>query len=251
MKSRQTVFGTIPVLEILKASPQKIEKILILEGKSSKALNEIYNLAKQAKIPFQKVNRQHFKRYVKEDLNHQGVVALVAFCNYYDEDELFANVTSKQHSLCLILDSIEDPRNLGAILRTAECAGVDAVFIPERRAVGLTETVAKTSAGAVFNIKVARSSNLNRLIDKFKQQNFWIVGADSKAEMLYTEWDWNQNSVVVLGNEGKGLHDLTRKKCDVLVKIPTFGKIESLNVSVAAGVILYEIIRQRKNSKLS
>ncbi len=246
LEKRQVIFGVMPVLEALKAFPQKVEKILFAEGRSGKVLSEICKLARLNQVPFQRVSRQHLQKYVSANSNHQGVIAFLASYDYCDEDELFAYVTSKHQSLCLILDGIEDPRNFGAILRTAECVGIDAVFIPERRAVGLTETVAKTSAGAIFNVKVARSANINRLIEKLKQKNIWTVGADSEAEMLYTDWDWTQSTALVLGNEGKGLHELTKKKCDALVKIPVFGKVKSLNVSVATGIILYEIVRQRK-----
>jgi 23S rRNA (guanosine2251-2'-O)-methyltransferase len=138
---------------------------------------------------------------------------------------------------------------LGAILRTVECAGADGVFIPERRAVGLTETVAKSSAGATEYVKVAKVANINRLIDELKEHNIWVVGASGDAEMNYTDWDWTNSSALVLGGEGKGLHRLTAEKCDVLVKIPMHGKIESLNVSVASGVILFEIVRQRNKAK--
>jgi len=145
---------------------------------------------------------------------------------------------------------VEDPRNLGAILRGVECAGADSVFIPERRAVGLTETVAKSSAGATEYVKVAKVANINNLIDRLKEHNIWVVGAGGEAETIYTEWDWTQSSALVLGGEGKGLHRLTAEKCDALVKIPMLGRIESLNVSVAAGVILFEAVRQRRIKKL-
>jgi len=141
---------------------------------------------------------------------------------------------------------VEDPRNLGAILRTAECAGVSGVLIPERRAVGLTETVAKSAAGATEHVKVAKVGNLNKLILELKKKNVWVVGTDMDAEIDYTDWDWTRPSALVLGGEGKGLHRLVAENCDVLVKIPMYGKIDSLNVSVAAGVILFEAQRQRK-----
>ncbi|HEX9960830.1 MAG TPA: 23S rRNA (guanosine(2251)-2'-O)-methyltransferase RlmB, partial [Pyrinomonadaceae bacterium] len=155
-------------------------------------------------------------------------------------------ITARENSLSVTLDGVEDPRNLGAILRTIECSGADGVFIPERRAVGLTETVAKSSAGATEYVKVAKVGNLNRLIERLKENNIWVVGTSGDAEIDYTEWDWTRKCALVLGGEGKGLHRLTAEKCDVLVKIPLLGKIESLNVSVAAGVILYEAVRQKK-----
>jgi 23S rRNA (guanosine2251-2'-O)-methyltransferase len=183
--------------------------------------------------------------------NHQGIVAFIASAEYADADALLEEITAKENSLTIILDGVEDPRNLGAILRTVECAGADGVFIPERRAVGLTETVAKSSAGATEYVRVAKVGNLNRLIEELKSNNIWVVGTSGDAEMNYTDWDWTRSSALVLGGEGKGLHRLTAEKCDALVKIPMLGRIESLNVSVAAGVILFEAIRQRvQSSKL-
>ena len=140
-------------------------------------------------------------------------------------------------------------RNLGAILRTVECAGADGVFIPERRAVGLTETVAKSSAGAVEHVQVAKVTNLNRFIEDLKDRNIWIVGTSGEATMNYTDWDWTTPCALVLGAEGTGLHRLVAENCDALVKIPMYGKIDSLNVSVAAGVILFEARRQRELRK--
>jgi 23S rRNA (guanosine2251-2'-O)-methyltransferase len=153
--------------------------------------------------------------------------------------------TCGNNALLLVLDGVEDPRNFGAILRTAECAGVDGILIPERRSVGLTETVAKSSAGATEYVKVAKAANLNRVIEDLKSRNIWVVGTSAEAEMNYSEWDWSRPSALVLGGEGKGLHRLVAENCDVLVKIPMYGKIQSLNVSVAAGVILFEARRQR------
>ena len=147
--------------------------------------------------------------------------------------------------LVLVLDGIEDPRNLGAILRTAECAGASGVFIPERRAAGLNETVAKASAGAVEYLPVARVTNLSVLIRQLKERNVWVVGTAADARSDYSEWDWTRPTAIVLGAEGSGLHRLVRENCDQLVKIPVHGRIESLNVSVASGIILYEALRQR------
>ena len=151
-------------------------------------------------------------------------------------------------TLLLVLDGVEDPRNFGAILRTAECAGVDGVVIPERRSVGLTETVAKSSAGATEYVAVAKAPNLNRLIEDLKERDIWVVGTSADAETTYVDWDWSRPTALVLGGEGKGLHRLVAENCDVLVKIPMCGKIQSLNVSVAAGVILFEARRQRTTS---
>ena len=243
------VFGVLPVLEALRAENRRIDKIFVLEGARENRLNEIFRLARENNILLQKTSRENLARMVETGANHQGIVAFIASAEYADADGLLKEIAAKENSLTLILDGVEDPRNLGAILRTAECAGADGVFIPERRAVGLTETVAKSSAGATEYVKVAKVGNLNRLIDELKSNNIWVVGTSGEAETDYTEWDWTRKSALVLGSEGKGLHRLTAEKCDALVKIPMQGKIESLNVSVAAGVILFEAVRQREKVK--
>ncbi len=239
------IFGVIPVLEALRAENRRIEKIIIADGANEKRLSDVLRLAQNNGVQFQKVPRENLLKLVEEGANHQGIVALVAAAEYFDANELLSEIKARENSLSVILDGVEDPRNLGAILRTVECAGADGVFIPERRAVGLTETVTKSSAGATEYVKVAKVTNVNRLIDELKENNIWVVGASGDAEMNYADWDWNQSSALVMGGEGKGLHRLTAEKCDVLVKIPLLGKIESLNVSVAAGIILFEAVRQR------
>ena len=245
-----TLFGVLPVLEALRAENRRIEKIFVADGAKEKRLFEILDLAQKKGVQFQKIPRENFSRYVENGVNHQGVMAFVAAASYVDADALLEEIYAKENALLVILDGVEDPRNLGAILRGIECAGADGVFIPERRAVGLTETVAKSSAGATEYVKVAKVANINNLIDRLKEHNIWVVGASGEAKTVYTEWDWTQSSALVLGGEGKGLHRLTGEKCDALVKIPMQGKIESLNVSVAAGVILFEAVRQRRIKKL-
>ena len=245
------LFGVLPVLEALRAENRRIEKIFVADGAKEKRLFEILDLARDKGIQFQKIPRENFSRYVENGANHQGVIAFVAAASYVDAAELLEEIYARENVLIVILDGVEDPRNLGAILRVVECAGADAVFIPERRAVGLTETVAKSSAGATEYVKVAKVANINRLIDELKEHNIWVVGASGEAETGHTDWDWTQKSALVLGGEGKGLHRLAAEKCDALVKIAMLGQIESLNVSVAAGVILFEAVRQRiQNTKL-
>jgi 23S rRNA (guanosine2251-2'-O)-methyltransferase len=160
-------------------------------------------------------------------------------------DLLESKIGSSDPPLALGLDGIEDPRNMGSIVRTAECAGVHGVFIAERRAVGLTSVVAKVAAGALEYVPVARVTNLVRLIDQLKERNIWVIGAASEAKQSYVDWDWRLPAAIFLGNEGQGLHRLVREHCDTLVRIPVAGKLDSLNVSVAAGVLLYEARRQR------
>lgn len=240
------IFGVLPVLETLRSNSRRIEKILIADGAREKRVSEIWELAKKNGVVLQKAPRENLAKFVEESANHQGVIAFVAAADYADADGLLSEIAAKEHSLSLILDGVEDPRNLGAILRVAECAGLDGVFIPEHRAVGLTETVVKTAAGATEYIKIAKVKNLNRLIEELKSNNIWVIGTSAEAKMDYTEWDWSQSSALVLGSEGKGLHRLVAENCDALVKIPMLGKIESLNVSVACGVILFEAVRQRR-----
>lgn len=240
------IFGLSPVLEALRAKNRRIEKVLIADGAREHRISEIIDLAKQNSILWQKSPRENLNRLVESGANHQGVVAFTAAADYMDADELLHEISLKNEALCVVLDGVEDPRNLGAILRSVECAGADGVFIPERRAVGLTETVAKSSAGATEYVKVAKVANINRLIEELKENDFWIVGTSGEAKTVYTDWDWTRKTAFVLGSEGKGLHRLVAENCDVLVKIPMSGKIESLNVSVAAGVILFEAVRQKK-----
>jgi 23S rRNA (guanosine2251-2'-O)-methyltransferase len=240
------IFGVLPVLEAMRAENRRIDKIFVVEGARENRLNEIYRLARENNVLLQKTSRENLARMVEDGANHQGVVAFIASAEYANAGTLLEEIAAKENSLTVILDGVEDPRNLGAILRSVECAGADGVFIPERRAVGLTETVAKSSAGAAEYVRVAKVGNLNRLIEELKSNNIWVVGTSGEAEMDYTEWDWTRSSALVLGSEGKGLHRLTAEKCDALVKIPMLGRIESLNVSVAAGVILFEAVRQRR-----
>jgi 23S rRNA (guanosine2251-2'-O)-methyltransferase len=237
------IFGVLPVVEALRANARRIDRIAITEGAREKRLEEILNLAREHGLRVDRVSREALERYVTPGANHQGVVAFAAAGEYVDVDEILD--AGADPALIVVLDGVEDPRNLGAVLRSVECAGADGVIIPERRAVGLTETVAKSAAGATEYVKVAKVTNLNRLIDDLKARNIWVVGTSGDAKTSYTEWDWKQPSALVLGAEGSGLHRLVAENCDVLVNIPMYGKIDSLNVSVAAGVILFEARRQR------
>ena len=247
------IYGLIPVLEALRAGNKRLEQITIAEGARHERLRELLDLAKHARVPVHRAPRFALDRALP-GVTHQGIVARTAAATYRDPeellDELTARVGTADPPLVLGLDAVEDPRNLGAILRTAECAGVGGVFIPERRAVGLTATVAKASAGALEHIPVARVPNLVQLIEQLKQRNIWVIGAAADASSEYTEWDWTVPSALFLGGEGTGLHRLVRERCDALVRIPLLGRIESLNVSVAAGIILYEALRQRMAGKL-
>lgn len=246
--STARVYGLIPVIEALRAGQRQIEQIAIADGARHERLKELIELARQKGVPVHRVPRLNLDRAVAS-AKHQGIVARTAAARYCDNEDLLAALERKlqrgEAPLALGLDGIEDPRNLGAILRTAECAGVDGVFVPERRAVGLTDTVAKAAAGALEYVAVARVTNLVRLIEQLKERNIWVVGADAQSTMCYTDWDWKLPTAIFLGGEGSGLHRLVRERCDALVRIPVMGSLESLNVSVAAGVLLYEALRQR------
>ena|SRR5947209_5152178 len=244
------LYGVSPVLEALRAGTRAIDRITIAEGARHNRLRELIESARKMNVPVHHAPRADLARLVGAQANHQGVVATVAAASYADADQLLDalahRVGTNEPPLAVVLDGVEDPRNLGAILRTVECVGAHGVFVPERRAVGLTETVAKSAAGALEHVKVARVANLARLIEQLKERNIWTVGTSADAPLLYTDWDWRQPSALFLGGEGTGLHRLVRERCDTLVHIPVRGQIESLNVSVAAGVILYEALRQRQ-----
>lgn len=246
------IFGVNPVLEALRAKRRAIREITIAHGTKDARLAQLIELARAEGVPVHYAPRPQLDRATGNAV-HQGVVARIAAAEYADTDDLLdsigALVESGTAPLILVLDGVEDPHNLGAILRTAECAGVNGVFVPERRAAGLTEAVGKASAGAIEYVPVARATNLSRLIDQLKERNVWVVGTAADASTDYTGWDWTRASAIVMGGEGSGLHRLVREHCDVLVRIPVLGQIESLNVSVATGIILYEVLRQRAAQK--
>jgi 23S rRNA (guanosine2251-2'-O)-methyltransferase len=244
------VFGVNAVLEALRAGKRQVESVVILQSARPDRLKSVLELARAKGVPVQRVPRLDLDRTLGE-ARHQGVMARIAAAHYADADalldQLAARVGTADPPLVLGLDGIEDPRNMGSILRTAECTGVHGVFIAERRAVGLTGVVAKVAAGALEYVPVARVTNLVRLIEQLKERNIWVVGSAGDAKQSYTEWDWTSPAAVFLGSEGHGLHRLVRERCDTLIHIPVLGKLDSLNVSVAAGVLLYEARRQRNS----
>jgi 23S rRNA (guanosine2251-2'-O)-methyltransferase len=244
------IYGVAPVLEALRSGRRAIEQVMIAEGAQINRLRDLLDLAREQGVVVNRVPKNALAKFAEPGSNTQGVIATLSAASYTNADELLESLSVKigteDPPLIVVLDGVEDPRNLGAIARTVECAGAHGIFLPERRAAGLTETVAKTAAGALDYVSVSKVTNLTRLLEDLKSRGVWTVGTSLKATMDYTDWDWRQPSAVVLGGEGKGLHRLVEENCDVLVKIPLAGKIESLNVSVAAGVILYEAMRQRK-----
>ena len=239
------VYGLNAVVEAVRAGKRSIDSITVLQSARPDRLKLLLELARERRIPVHRVP----KLDLPGDARHQGVIARIAAARYADPDELLhaleRRIGTPDPPLAVGLDGIEDPRNLGSILRTAECAGVHAVFVPERRATGLTDVVAKVAAGALEYVPVARVTNLVRLIEQLKARNIWVIGAAGDAKQTHTEWDWKLPSALILGSEGHGLHRLVRENCDTLVRIPVIGNLDSLNVSVAAGVLLYEARRQR------
>jgi 23S rRNA (guanosine2251-2'-O)-methyltransferase len=248
------VYGLLPVLEALRARRRPIHKLLIVEGAQPARFNELLDLARRAGIPIEKRERRALDELTRR-ANHQGVVALCGATGrgttYTEAETILAALTDDPPPLLVLLDGIEDPHNLGAILRSCEGAGVDGVFLPEHRAAGLTETVAKTSAGAVEYVRVARVTNLVRLIEELQTRGIWVVGVEGGGATAHWGHDFTGPLALVLGSEGKGIRRLVREHCDAVVSIPMRGQLNSLNVSVAAGVVLFEVLRQRATKAMT
>ena len=230
--------GINPVLESLKAG-HPLERILVAKGAGGPRLQQIVELARRASVPVRFEERAGLDR-VAGSPAHQGVVAMGASKRYAELEDV-----APAAQLLVILDGVEDPHNLGAIVRTAHAAGAGGIVIPERRAVGLTDVVAKAAAGALEYLPVVRAVNINRTLEKLKELGYWIYGLDERGVLDYDCTEYNAPTALVFGGEGKGLHELVRKHCDVLVRIPMEGHIPSLNVSVAAGIVLFEHKRRR------
>jgi 23S rRNA (guanosine2251-2'-O)-methyltransferase len=230
--------GINPVLESLKAG-HPLDRILVAKGAGGPRLQQIVELARRASVPVRFEERAGLDR-VAGSPAHQGVVAMGASKRYAELEDV-----APAAQLLVILDGVEDPHNLGAIVRTAHAAGAGGIVIPERRAVGLTDVVAKAAAGALEYLPVVRAVNINRTLDELKELGYWIYGLDERGTEDYDRAEYNAPTALVFGGEGKGLHELVRKHCDVMVRIPMEGHIPSLNVSVAAGIVLFEHKRRR------
>ena len=240
------IIGINPVMEALR-SGRPIQRVLIAEQrKSDRDILEIIRLARQGGVEVRMASRDALNREAPNAV-HQGVVASAAAREYATlEDILQIPAQRGQTPLFLILDGVEDPRNLGAVLRTAEATGVHGVIIPERRAVGLTETVAKAAVGALEYIPVVKVVNIVNTIEELKKAGVWIAAAEANGDMQYWDADFVRPTALVLGGEDKGVRRLVREHCDYTLSLPLMGQISSLNVSVAAGVMLYEVLRQRR-----
>jgi 23S rRNA (guanosine2251-2'-O)-methyltransferase len=225
--------GIHPIQEALR-SRRPLDRVVVAKGAGSPRLQEIIDLCRQRGIPLRFEPREQLDRTAATP-SHQGVIAVAAAREYASLEDVIGTASG-----IVVLDGVEDPHNLGAIIRSADAAGVGAVVLPERRAAGLTDAVAKASAGAVEYVTIARTGNVSQALEKLKLAGFWIYGLDERGENLYSSVEFNSPTVFVLGGEGKGLHEHVKKHCDVLVRIPMSGRISSLNVSVAAGVVLFE-----------
>ena len=239
------VEGRNAVIELLE-SGKDINKLYITKGEKNGSINKIIALAKENKVVIVEKDKKQMEEMAQTD-NYQGVIAIVPPFEYCEIDDILNYAKEKEENpFVLILDGIEDTHNLGAIIRTAETAGVHGIIIPKRRAASVNSTVSKVSCGAIEYMRVARVSNITDSINKLKEEGLWICGTSISAEKYYFNQDLTGPLGIVIGNEGKGMSDLVEKNCDFLVKIPMMGKVESLNASVSTGIIVYEALKQRK-----
>jgi 23S rRNA (guanosine2251-2'-O)-methyltransferase len=243
--------GIHAVREALEAG-RAFDRIVIAKGRQDSRVEEIVQAARARNISVRFEDRGQLDR-LADSKDHQGIVALVAARAAGTLDEILtaanAGAGRGEKGLIVLLDGVEDPHNLGAVIRTALAAGAHGVVIPERRAAGLTDTVARASAGALAHLAVAKVTNLVRTMEELKEAGYWLVGLDERGDKNYTDVDYTSPVGIVLGGEGNGLHELTRKRCDFVVSLPTTGPVKSLNVSVAAGVVLFEALRQRRGKR--
>lgn len=244
-ESEEFIMGRNSVMEALK-SGRPINKIFVAKGERQGSIREVIALAREKRLVIQEVEMSKMDGMTNGQ-KHQGIVASIPPVAYAELDDILAKATSPdQTPFLVLLDELEDPHNVGAILRTSDAAGVHGVLMPKRRSCSLSSTVAKTSAGAVEYVPVARIGNVSQTLEELKKTGMWIVGADMDGEKNYYEADLTGPIVVVVGNEGKGMGRLTKEHCDFVVRIPMLGKISSLNASVACSLLLYEVVRQRE-----
>ena len=245
----EVLYGVHPVSEALRARPGQLDHVTVArerEARRDSRVEMLLELCKTTGVRVEAEPREQLTRYARTDA-HQGVVAFVRERTFLAlEDLLFAPGKQKESRFFLALDGVEDPHNLGALLRSADGAGVEGVLLPERRSAPLTGTVAKTSAGASEHVRIARVTNLTRALETMKKAGVWIVGLDERGTPDYTEFDFRGDCCLVLGSEGTGLHELVKRTCDHLLRIPMAGNVSSLNVSVAGAVVMFEAMRQRR-----
>ncbi len=236
---KQYIYGKNPIMEALKGA--SVYKVYMLNGNKDQ---KIFNLCKNNQIPLEFVDKKEFDKKVGKAV-HQGVMACVENYRYYSVTEILDAIPQNKQPLLLMLDGLEDPHNLGAILRTCDAVGVDGVIIPKNRSVGLNATVAKVSTGAIHHVKVAQVTNLTRTLEMLKKESFWVVGCELENSQDYREIDYNMPTVLVIGSEGFGMSRLVKKSCDIQVVLPMVGHVNSLNASVAAAVLLYQVYNSR------
>lgn len=242
------LYGLHPVEEALRARSGLLDYILIARERRDARLERLLQQCRDRGVRVVLEARPQLSRMAKTDM-HQGVVAIVRERPVLALEDLLQSKMSGGHRLLVALDGIEDPHNLGALLRSCDGAGADGVILTERRSAPISAVVAKSSAGAVEHVRIARVVNLVRSLEQAKEDGFWIVGLDERGEQDYTEFDWRTDCVLVLGREGAGMHELAKRTCDHLLRIPMAGSVASLNVSVAGAVVLFEAVRQRRTAQ--
>ena len=241
----EVLYGLHPVEEAIRSGSRQLDHVSVARERRDDRLERLIELCRTAGIRVSLEPRDQLTRLARTDA-HQGVLAVVQERRFLRIEDLLVPKADGEHTFLLALDGIEDPHNLGALLRTADAAGVDGVVLPERRSAPVTATVAKTSAGASEHVRIARVTNLVRALEKLKERHVWVIGLDERGTPDYTEFDFKTDCVLVLGREGAGLHDLVKKTCDHLLRIPMAGQVSSLNVSVAGAIVMYEAMRQRR-----
>jgi len=254
----EVLYGLHPVEEAVRSAGRRLDRVMLARDRKDDKLEKIARLCRETGVRLTLEPREQLTRAARTDA-HQGAVALVRERSFLSIEDLLADLArdrssnsrldsgASSHHFYLALDGVEDPHNLGALLRTADGAGVDGVILPERRTAPVSATVAKTSAGASEHVRIARVTNLVRTLEQMKQANVWVVGLDERGKPDYADFDFRTDCVLVLGREGAGLHDLVKRTCDHLLRIPMAGQVSSLNVSVAGAVVMYEAIRQRRS----
>jgi 23S rRNA (guanosine2251-2'-O)-methyltransferase len=241
------IYGVHSVSEALKSGGRSFDYVGIARERHDQRVQRIIDDCRASGVQVRFLKREELDRIANTN-THQGVIAVTTSKQYADVDTLLEQRHGEQ-SFLVVLDGVEDPHNLGALIRSADGAGADGIIIPERRAAGLTGTAVKASAGASEHLPIARVTNISRTLDELKERNVWTVGLDERGTQSYDEIDYKVDCAIVLGAEGKGLHDLVRRRCDFLVSIPMLGHLSSLNVSVAGGIVMYEVARQRRLAK--
>jgi 23S rRNA (guanosine2251-2'-O)-methyltransferase len=241
----EVLYGLHPVEEAIRSGARRLDHVSVARERRDERLERLIELCRASGVRVSLEPREQLTRLARTDA-HQGVLAVVRERQFLGVEDLLAANDADRHRFFLALDGIEDPHNLGALLRTADGAGVDGVILPERRSAPVTATVAKTSAGASEHVRIARVTNLVRALERMKQGHVWVLGLDERGSQDYTDYDFRSDCVLVLGREGAGLHDLVKKTCDYLLRVPMAGQVSSLNVSVAGAVVMYEAMRQRR-----